>query len=94
MNQEKKKKADYEALRSSFMRIPKIDLTTARCLMDLGYKESFQLIGLSPEVLFEEVKKKNPKASKELLYKLRMAIYFIETPEPDSKKLDPSKWAY
>lgn len=92
MDQEKKKKVDYEALASSFMHIPKMDLVTARSLINLGYRESFQLVGLSPEVLFEEIKKKDPKTPKDLLCKLRMAIYFVETPEPDPKKMDPLKW--
>lgn len=92
MNLEKKKKVDYEALNSSFMRIPKMDIITARYLIDLGYKESFQLMGLSPEVLFEAIKKKDPKIPKDLIAKLRMAIYFIETPDPDPKKMDPLKW--
>ncbi len=93
MNSSPKKKIDYEALNSSFMRIPKIDIATARSLIDLGYKESFQLIGLSPEILFEEIKKKNPKVPKDLLGKLKMIIYFVETPEPDAKKMDPHQWS-
>lgn len=92
MDQEKKKKLDYEALTSSFMRIPNIDIATARYLISLGYKESFQLRGLSPEVLFEEIKKRNEKVAKDLLLKLRMVIYFVETPEPDPKKMDPLRW--
>lgn len=90
---EKKKKVDYEALGSPFMRIPKMDLVTARSLIDLGYKEVFQLIGTSPEVLFEAMRKKNPDISKEVLYKLRMAVYFAETSDPDPKKMSPLAWA-
>lgn len=92
MNSGKKKKVDYEALNSSFMRIPKMDIVTARYLIDLGFRESFQLVGLSPDSLFETIKKKDPKAPKDLLAKLRMAIYFVETPDPDPKKMDPLKW--
>lgn len=92
MEPEKRKKVDYEALSSSFMRIPKMDITTARSLINLGYKESFQLNGISPEVLFDEIKKKTPNVSKEILYKLRMAVYFVETPDFDPKKLDPLAW--
>lgn len=92
MNSQKKKKVDYEALNSSFMRIPKMDTLTARHLIDLGYKESFELVGLSPEGLFEEMKKRNPKISKDVLGKLRMFIYFVETPDPDLKKMDPHEW--
>lgn len=93
MELEKKKKVDYEALHSSFMRIPQMDIATARSLIDLGYKESFQLIGISPEALFEEIKKKNGNISKEILYKLRVAVYFLETPNCDPKKLNPLAWA-
>lgn len=92
MNPEKRKKVDYEALSSSFMRIPKMDIATARSLINLGYKESFQLIGISPEVLFEEIKKKTPNISKEVLYKLRMAVYFLENPDCDPKKMNPLAW--
>ncbi len=88
MESEKKKKIDYEALQSSFMRIPQMDIATARNLIDLGYKESFQLIGISPEVLFEEIKKKNINISKEILHKLRVAVYFVENPNCDPKKLN------
>lgn len=93
MEVEKKKKVDYEALGSSFMRIPKMDIVTARSLINLGYRESYQLMGISPEVLFEEIRKKKPDVSRETLYKLRMAVYFVETADYDPKKLDPLAWA-
>lgn len=93
MELEKRKKVDYEALGSSFMRIPKMDIATARSLINLGYRESFQLIGVSPEVLFEEIKKRNPSVSKEILYKLRMAVYFVENPDCDPRKINPLVWA-
>lgn len=92
MNREEEKILNYEALTSSFMHIPNMDVATARSLIRLGYKESFQLNGLSPEVLFEEIKKKDQKVGKDLLWKLRMIIYFVETPEPDPKKMNPLKW--
>ena len=35
----KKKKIDYEALQSSLMRIPKMDIAVTRALIDLGIKK-------------------------------------------------------
>lgn len=92
MKEEKEKKVDFEALCSSFMRIPKMDIVTARSLIDLGYKESFQLVGISPDVLYEEIRRNNPNVSKDVLYKLRMTVYFVETPNCDPQKMDPLKW--
>lgn len=83
----KKKKTDYEALNSALMRIPKMDIETARALINLGYREVFQLIGLSPEALFEEIKKKNPDIGKELLSKLKIATDFAENPNSDIRNL-------
>ncbi len=88
----KKKKVDHEALTSPFMRIPKMDVEAARCLLDLGFTECYELEGRCAEVLFEEVKIKKPDVSKESLYKFRMAIYYSENPDADPKGLDPCLW--
>jgi len=90
----KKKKVDYEALNSSFMRVPQMDVVTARALIDIGFREYYELQGRSPEVIFEDLKKKNPKIPKETLYRLRLAVYYIETQEPDPKQLKLSVWSY
>ena len=39
---EKKKKIDYVALNSPFMRIPRMDVRVARALLDMGIKEVFE----------------------------------------------------
>lgn len=91
---EKKKKIDSEALNSSFMRIPKMDVRTARKLIDLGYRESYELEGLSAEGLYDEVKKKDPEVPVEYLYRLRMAIYYVERPEGELGKKDIVDFTY
>jgi len=88
----KKKKVDYVALHSPFMRIPHLDIAAARALLDLGFDEIYQLSGRSPESLMEEYKKRVPKASNDLLRYFRLAVYFAENEEPDSALLHPSAW--
>ena len=89
----KKKKVDYEALSSAFMRIPGMDVMAARALIDLGFKETYELVGRAPESLFEAYKKKKMDAPAQILWGLRMAVYVAETPEPDPRKLKPALWA-
>jgi hypothetical protein len=55
----KKKKVDYEALNSPLMRIPRMDVATARNFIDIGIFEIYELQGRAPEVLFEEAQLKN-----------------------------------
>lgn len=93
MFDKKKKKVDIAALGSSFMRIPKMDVQTARNLLDLKFKETYELRGLSPENLFEKIRKLDPKTPIERLYKIRLAIYYAENPEPDLSKLNLEFWA-
>ncbi len=92
VNKKKKKKTDYEALNSSFMHIPHINIETARDLLNLGFKEIYELSGRSPEVLFEELKKKKTRIAKDRLSYIRMAIYYAETNDPDPAKLSPHAW--
>ena len=94
MLQNEKKKVDIEALNSPFMRVPKFHVTIARYLLDLGYSDLFQLIGLSPESLWADIKKKYPTINKDVLYSIRMLIYFVENDAPDPTLLSPEKWAY
>ena len=88
----KKKSTDYEALNSPIMRIPKMNIETARVLIDLGIRELYELEGRSPEVLFEEYKKKQPNAFKSHLYTIRLAVYYAECEDPDPVKLHPQAW--
>ncbi len=89
---EKKKKVDYEALTSQFMQIPRMDIRAARLLLDLGFRDIFNLIGRSPEVLIEEGLKRKLITQPELLPHLRMAVYFAENDPPDYAKLHPHEW--
>ncbi len=54
----KKKKVDYEALKSPLMRIPRMEVATGRNFSDIGVGEVYELQGSVPEVLFEEAKRK------------------------------------
>lgn len=47
-----KKKVDYAALESPFMRIPRMNVRAARALLDLGFKEVYQLRGRDPDSIF------------------------------------------
>ncbi len=88
----KKKKVDYEALTSAFMQIPRMDLETARDLLDLGLRERYELQGRSAESLYEEILKKKPKTPRNRLYRLRLAVYCVETEELDPAKLELVFW--
>jgi hypothetical protein len=82
-----------EAVCSPFMRIPRFPVDVARELLDIGYYRVDQLTGRSAESLHEEIRKKNKiQPAAHFLPALRMAIYFSETPNPDSKKLFLDQW--
>jgi hypothetical protein len=89
---EKKKKADYAALQSPFMRIPRMPVDVARDLLDLGMREIYELQGRAPEALFMELRRRRPNAPADRLVWFRLAVYFAETPEPEREKLHPSAW--
>lgn len=88
----KKKKVDYEALHSPFMRIPKMDIGAARALIDLGFLEPHELQGMAPEGLFDKYKAIKPDATERILHGLRLAVYFAETECPDPSKLHLDAW--
>lgn len=88
----KKKKVDREALASSMMRIPRMDVQAARDLMDIGVRELYQLQGRSAESLFEDLKAKKPDAPEYRLPYFRMAIYFAENEEHEAELLHPKAW--
>jgi hypothetical protein len=93
MTLKKKKKVDYEALNSAFMRIPGMDVLAARALLDLGLKETYELVGRAPDALYDAYKKHHNDAPTQILWSLRMAVYVAETPEPDPKRLKPALWS-
>lgn len=88
----KKKKVDYEALNSAFMRIPRMDIVAARALLDLGFQEPHELEGLAPEALFDKHQTKQPEAPKRILYAMRLAVYFAEAESLDPSKLHLDAW--
>ena len=89
----KKKKVDYEALNSRLMQIPKMDIASARDLLDIGIQDVFELEGRSPDTLFESIKKQKPEVEPKRLWTLRMAVYFAENKNHlDGKKM--SHWAW
>jgi len=90
--QKKKKKVDYEALQSPIMRIPRMDIEAVRNLLDIGVRQIYDLVGRSPEVLFEEAKSRNPDIPVDRLRFFRMAVYFAESDDPDPKRLHPELW--
>jgi len=91
-NKKKKIKTDFDALNSSFMHIPHLNIETARDLLDLGFREIYELSGRSPEVLFESLKKNKTDTPKDRLYFIRMAVYYAETDDPEPSKLSPHAW--
>ena len=89
----KKKKVDSVALSSPFNRIPRVGVDGARALIDLGFKDIYELEGRSPEVLYDELKKKRSEPPPiDFLYRFRLAVYFAETPQPESSLLNLEAW--
>jgi len=88
----KKKEADYTALSSPFMRIPRLPVEVARDLLDLGLRDVYELQGRAPEVLFAELQKLKPGTLPSKLRFFRLAVYFAETPQPEGNKLHPDAW--
>jgi hypothetical protein len=87
-----KKKTDYAALASPFMRIPRFPVEVARDLLDMGLREVYELQGRAPESLLLELRKRKPTASDDRLAWFRLAVYFAETPSPEGAKLHPAAW--
>lgn len=88
----KKKKVDYEALNSPFMKIPGMRVEGARALIDLGFRDIFELSGRCPDNLFEELSNKRDTTPKDYRAFLRLAVYYAETPEPDATLLRAGAW--
>ena len=54
---QRKKKVDYVALASPFMRIPRMNVRAARALLDMGIKEVYELKGRDPNSLLADYSK-------------------------------------
>ncbi len=74
-----KKKTDYAALESPFMRIPRMNVAAARALLDLGFKEVYQLRGRDPESIFSDLKKLKKNPPDYLLKFIKIAVDFAES---------------
>ena len=90
--QKKKNKVDYEALNSSLMRIPRMNVAVARSLINIGIREIYDLKGRAPEILFEEARQKNVEIPVDQIRYFRMAVYFAECEAPEVSRLHPSEW--
>jgi len=75
---QKKKRTDYAALNSPFMRIPRMDVRAARALLDIGMREVYELRGRDPVALFEDIKKRRKDAEGDILKFLKIAVDFAE----------------
>lgn len=73
-----KKKVDYGALNSPFMRVPRMNVRAARALLDLNFSEIYQLRGRDPETLFCDYKKIRPSAQDDILKYIKLAVEFSE----------------
>ncbi|MFP4069751.1 MAG: helix-hairpin-helix domain-containing protein [Verrucomicrobiota bacterium] len=91
--EKKKKKVDYEALNSALMRIPRMDVSVARALIDIGIREIYELQGRAPEALFEDARRRNPRIPEDRVRYFKMAVYYAETPEAEAARLHPDAWA-
>ena len=74
----KKKKTDYAALYSPFMRIPRMDVRAARALLDAGIREVYELRGRDPEAVFADIRKMRPGTPGDILGFLKIAVEFAD----------------
>ncbi len=88
----KKKKVDYEALHAPLMQIPRMKVEVVRALLNLGIRETYELTGRAPEVLYEEARARTPGLPPSILPYFRMAVYFSENDPPDPARLHPHAW--
>lgn len=76
---QKKRKVDYVALKSPFMRIPRMDVSGARALLDLGFHEIYELRGRDPESLVADLAKKRLEIPPEMYKYMKIATDFAES---------------
>jgi len=92
MRPRKRKKVDYAALQSPFMRIPQMRVDAARSLLDSGVSEIYELVGRAPDALFDDLKLRQEETPEEHRAYFRMAVYFAENDPPEQNKLNPLAW--
>ena len=74
------------------MRIPRMDVSAARSLINIGVREIYELKGRAPEILFEESRQKNEGIPADQIRYFRMAVYYAECENPELSKMHPSEW--
>lgn len=78
------------AVLKDFRRIPGVGKAIALDLWGLGLRAVSDLRGRDPEALYAELcRQAGGHVDRCMLYVLRLAVYFAETPEPDPARL---KW--
>ena len=94
MAQTDRKKTDYGALHSPFMRVPRMSVRAARALLDAGVRDLFELPGRSAESLLDDLRAARPGgAEPDLLPYFRLAIYYAEKgTDAEAAKLHPTAW--
>lgn len=77
------------------MQIPSMKTEIARGLLDAGFGMGYQLAGRAPEVVIEQILQLHPrlKTIPDLNERVRLAIYFVETSDPEPAKLKLSYWS-
>jgi hypothetical protein len=60
----------------------------------MGFRESFELIGRSPEYLHEQMKLRNANLVPvpDALARLKLAVYYVENSEHEPEKLRLTHW--
>lgn len=89
----KKKKVDIVALNSPLKRIPGMNVSSVRDLIDIGISEIDELKGRSPEALFDEIQSIKEKTPEDRLHYLRLAVYYAESDDPDPNLLEAWQWS-
>ncbi len=76
---QKKRKVDYAALKSPFMRIPRMDVAGARALLNLGFKEIYELRGRDPASLVADLAKIRIEVPPDAAKYMKLATDFAES---------------
>lgn len=88
----REKKTDFAALQSPFMRVPRMKTEVARSLIEVGFREVFELQGRSAESIWAMIREKRPNTPPDQLPFIRMLVYYAETPSPEVRLLHPKAW--
>lgn len=73
-------------------RIPGMHLAAVRVLLNLEFNDLESLRGRSPEAICADAAQAGMDIPEDLLSYLRMAVYYVETEDPDPDLLFHWKW--